>query len=338
MSSTDVHSRLAGHIWSVADKLRGEYKRHEYGSVILPFTLLRRLDLVMAPVRGQVRAKDRELTQKGANDGAGAAQLVVAAGMPFYNTSKQDFSSVGAVGSDAAMNLKDYVRKFSANAREIFDQFEFEDQIDRLAEHDLLYQVVQRYQDRDLDLHPARVSNEDMGYVFEHLIRLFSEASNETAGEHFTPREVIKLMVNLLIGPDGDTIGENGKVVKLYDPACETGGILTAADEHIRSLNPGNIKVFLYGQELNPESWAVCQADMLMRRQKSEIVRGNSFSADGFGGERFQTFDYLMANPRSASSGRRSRKSCGPRPTSRTAGSAPACRGSTTARCCFSST
>ncbi|MEV4450135.1 type I restriction-modification system subunit M [Streptomyces mirabilis] len=276
---------MANDIWSVADLLRGDYKRHEYGQVILPFTLLRRLDAVMAPTRQAVWDRDASLTIQNK-----ARLLEIAAKLPFYNTSKQDFSTIGGDPQSVAKNLRDYINGFSPNVQKILERFDLDNEITRLAGAKILYEVVTTFAKmRDLD----KLTNHDMGYVFEHLIRKFAEDSNETAGEHFTPREVIKLMVNLLIAPDADTIAAEGQVVNILDPACGTGGMLTAAEDQIQSINP-DAQVFLFGQELNAESWAVCQSDMLMRNQRGHIHFGNSFSDDGHPGRKF---DYMLANP-----------------------------------------
>ena len=276
---------MASDIWSVADLLRGDYKRHEYGQVILPFTLLRRLDAVMAPTREAVRARDAALDIQNKQ-----RLLELAAKLPFYNTSRQDFATIASDAPQVAKNLRDYVNGFSANVREILARFNLDNQITSLANAKLLYRVVTRFAKMD-DL--DKLSSHDMGYVFEHLIRKFAEDSNETAGEHFTPREVIKLMVDLLIAPDADTVAGEGQVINILDPACGTGGMLTTAEDHIKSINP-KAEVYLYGQEVNPESWAVCESDMLMRNQRGQIYFGNSFSNDGYPGKRF---DYMLANP-----------------------------------------
>ncbi|MFJ9508655.1 N-6 DNA methylase [Streptomyces anulatus] len=276
---------MANDIWSVADLLRGDYKRHEYGQVILPFTLLRRLDAVMAPTRDSVRARNASLEVQNKD-----RLLELAAKLSFYNTSDQDFASIASDAPNVAKNLRDYINGFSPNVRKILSRFDLDNEITRLAGAKILYRVVGQFNAmRDLD----KLSNHDMGYVFEHLIRKFAEDSNETAGEHFTPREVIKLMVNLLIAPDAETIAGEGQVINILDPACGTGGMLTAAEDHIKSINP-NAKVYLFGQELNAESWAICQADMLMRNQPGRIHFGNSFSDDG---HPEQKFDYMLANP-----------------------------------------
>src|ERR1035438_1290930 len=242
---------MAADIWAVADLLRGDYKRHEYGQVILPFTVLRRLDAVMTPTREAVRADD---------------------------------------ATSVAKNLRDYINGFSQNVREILAQFKFDNEVTRLAEAKLLYQVVGKFASMgDLD----RLSNHEMGYVFEHLIRKFAEDSNETAGEHFTPREVIELMVNLLIAPDEATITGAHPVINILDPACGTGGMLTTTADHIKSINQ-DAEVYLFGQELNGESWSVCESEMLLRDQRGTIELGNSFSNDKFPARKF---DYMLANP-----------------------------------------
>jgi type I restriction enzyme M protein len=285
MTSGPSHQKMAADIWAVADLLRGDYKRHEYGQVILPFTVLRRLDAVMAPTREAVRARDAALSMQNKEK-----LLERTAGLPFYNVSKQDFTTIASDSTSVAKNLRDYINGFSGNVREILSQFGFDNQVTRLAEAKLLYQVVGRFAAmRDLD----KLSNHEMGYVFEHLIRKFAEDSNETAGEHFTPREVIELMVNLLIAPDADTLTGAGQVINILDPACGTGGMLTTAADRIKSINP-DAEVYLFGQELNGESWAVCESEMLLRSQRGTIKLGNSFSSDKFPR---QKFDYMLANP-----------------------------------------
>jgi type I restriction enzyme M protein len=285
VTSGPTHQKMAADIWAVADLLRGDYKRHEYGQVILPFTVLRRLDSVMAPTREAVRTRDAALDIQNKQ-----RPLELAAKLPFYNTSKQDFSTIAADSPQVARNLRDYINGFSPNVREILARFDLDNQITRLAESRILYQVVGKFASiRDLD----KLSNHDMGYVFEHLIRKFYEDANETAGEHFTPREVIKLIVNLLIAPDAETVAGVGQVINILDPACGTGGMLTTAEDHIKSINP-KAEVYLFGQELNAESWATCGSEMLLRNQRGDIFFGNSFSNDGY---RSKKFDYMLANP-----------------------------------------
>jgi len=286
-----VDQNLSAFIWSVADLLRGDYKQSEYGKVILPFTVLRRFDCVMAPTRQAVW--DRDASYPGDTP---PALLKAAAGLPFYNTSKQDFGTIGADPANVRRNLTDYVNGFSAEVADIIDRYAFHTQVERLDASGLLYQVVQKFADPKLDLSLERVSNHDMGYLFEELIRKFSELSNETAGEHFTPREVIELMVELLLGPDKDALTGEGKVIDILDPACGTGGMLAAAEEHIRRMNE-HARINLAGQELNAESYAICRSDMLMKgydERNSSIAFGNSFSSDGHKG---RTFRYMLANP-----------------------------------------
>jgi type I restriction enzyme M protein len=282
-----THQELAGFIWSVADLLRGDYKQSEYGKVILPLTVLRRLDCVMEPTREAVWALDEKLTFSNKDQ-----MLKLEAKLPFYNTSKQSFRTIGDDPAHVEKNLVDYIFGFSSNAREIIDKYEFHTQITRLRAGKLLYPVVQRF--ADVDLHLNRVDNHQMGYVFEELIRRFSEISNETAGEHFTPREVIQLMVTLLVGPDGETLTGPGKVINILDPACGTGGMLSAAEDLITSFNP-RANVHLFGQEINAESYAICRSDMMLKGQDpSNIYFGNSFSDDG---HKEMRFDYMLANP-----------------------------------------
>jgi len=281
------NQELADFIWSVADRLRGDYKRSEYGKVILPLTVLRRMDCVMAPTRQAVW--DRAASYTGENR---EALLLAASKLPFYNLSEQTFATITNDSGSVAKNLKDYIRGFSAEAAEIINRYEFHLQIDRLDNADLLYQVVRQF--AGLDLSPQAVDNHTMGFIFEELIRKFADASNETAGEHFTPREVIELMVELLLAPDDDRLTKPGQVVNILDPACGTGGMLSAAEEHIRKLNPG-VRVNLYGQELNAESYAICRSDMLLKGHTAKNIRfGNSFSQDGHDGA---TFAYMLANP-----------------------------------------
>ena len=292
-------------IWSVADLLRGDYKQSEYGRVILPLTVLRRLDCVLEPTKERVLEKAKSLPKK-ADEAMKDLMLCQAAGkgMTFYNTSKfvlqptevakgKKFSSLLSDQDQLAANLTNYIAGFSATAREIFlDKFKFGEQINRLDEANLLYLVVSKF--TEIDLHPDVVDNIEMGYVFEELIRRFSEASNETAGEHFTPREVIRLMVNLLFVEDSNALTKKGVIRTLYDPACGTGGMLSVAENYLRELNPSaTLKTF--GQELNPESYAICKSDMLIKGEDASNVKfGNSFTQDGLPSEQF---DYFLSNP-----------------------------------------
>jgi type I restriction enzyme M protein len=287
---SSTHTKLAGFIWSVADLLRGDYKQSEYGKVILPFTVLRRLDCVLAPTKDAVLEHKAKLAEQGVQN----LDMLKRAtgGLSFYNTSKLDFQSAVRDQDNVASNLKTYVGAFSENAREIFEAYEFTAQLSRLDAAGLTYQVASKF--AEIDLSPEAVDNHQMGYAFEELIRRFSEISNETAGEHFTPREVIKLMVNLLLAPDEQDLVTPGVVKTVLDPACGTGGMLTAAEDFILEHNP-QAKVVPHGQELNAESYAICKSDMMIKGENaSNIKLGNSFSQDKHYGK---TFDYLLANP-----------------------------------------
>jgi len=279
----------AAFVWSVADLLRGDYKQSEYGKVVLPLTVLRRLDCVLAPTKDRVLSMAASLAGRVENVGP---VLEKASGEQFFNTSKLDLRKLLDDPTSIADNLRAYIAAFSPSARDVLEHFGFDPQIDKLDKANLLYQVIGRFV--NLDLHPDRVSNLEMGYLYEDLIRRFSELSNETAGEHFTPREVIRLMVNLLFDEDGDVLAKPGVKRTLFDPACGTGGMLSVAEDHLRSLNP-QARLEVYGQELNGETYAVCRSDMMLKGQDaSHIQLGNSFSEDQFAG---QSFDYLLANP-----------------------------------------
>ncbi len=283
------HAELANHIWSVADLLRGDYKQSDYGKVILPFTVLRRLECVLEPTRDKVRETAERF---GGGDIDPDRFLQRASGQRFYNTSNYTLATIADDPSHAAVNLLSYIGAFSPNAQEVLEKYEFAQQVKRLDAANLLYLVLARF--ADLDLRPEAVTNHQMGYVFEELIRRFAEQSNETAGEHFTPREVIELMVNLLVAPDADALSVPGAARQVLDPASGTGGMLSSMHEHITKLNP-DATVEVYGQELNPESWAICRSDLMIKGQDPENIRfGNSFSHDGHAGARF---DYLLANP-----------------------------------------
>jgi type I restriction enzyme M protein len=278
----------------VADLLRGPYKPAQYGRVILPLTVLRRLDCVLEPTKAEVLARHEALQAGGAIRSAEAQERVLnhITGVGFNNTSRLDFARLTDDPNNVAANLAHYIAGFSARAREIIEYFGFEAEIEKLEKADRLYLVVKKF--AEIDLHPDVVSNVEMGYVFEELVRKFSEAANETAGDHFTPREVIRLMVNLLLSPDAEVLTKPGIVRTLLDPACGTGGMLSTAEEYLRDLNP-QARLECYGQEYNPESYAICGSDLMMKGQNLEnIVFGDSFTADGHAGRRF---DYLLANP-----------------------------------------
>ncbi|MBV8756432.1 MAG: SAM-dependent DNA methyltransferase [Deltaproteobacteria bacterium] len=279
----------AAFIWSVADLLRGDYKQSEYGRVILPLTVIRRLDCVLEPTKTDVLDRFKRIAGKVENY---EPVLEAISGQQFFNTSPLDFRRLLDDSSNIADNLRSYIGAFSAGAKEVIDKFAFGMQIERLDRANLLYKVIGKF--ADVDLHPDRVSNLEMGYLYEELIRRFSELSNETAGEHFTPREVIRLMVNLLFIEDEDALTKPGVVRTLYDPACGTGGMLSVAEDHLRALNP-KARLEVFGQELNDETYAICRSDMMLKGQDaSRIACGNSFSEDRHEGARF---DYLLANP-----------------------------------------
>jgi type I restriction enzyme M protein len=280
---------LSSFIWSVADLLRGKYKPHEYGRVILPFTVLRRMDCVLEPTKQAV------LKEAVKNPGASTSVnpfLVRAAKTTFYNTSPMDLKAVVGDQDNVAINLAAYLHSFSPNVKDIFERFEFQAQIDRLAKADLLYLVTEKFS--KIDLHPNKVSNADMGTIFEELIRKFAELSNETAGEHFTPREVIRLMVNLIFAEDDEALSKPGVVRTIYDPTAGTGGMLSIAGEWLHEHNP-HARLSVFGQELNDESYAICKADMLIKGQNVENLKpDDTLANDGFP---HQTFDYMLSNP-----------------------------------------
>jgi len=282
-------SNLSSFIWSVADLLRGDYKQSDYGKVILPFTVLRRLDCVLEPTKSAVLA---ELTKRKAAGLNPEPFLLKKSGVGFFNTSPLDLKTIVGDQDHIAENLRAYLDGFAPAVRDIFERFEFHTQIDRLAKARLLYLVAEKF--ANIDLHPDAVSNAQMGSIFEELIRKFSELSNETAGEHFTPREVIRLMVNLLFIEDDDALTQPGIVRTIYDPTAGTGGMLSVAGEYLAEHNP-DARLVMYGQELNPESYAICKADMLIKGQDvANIVFGNTLSADGLPGKHF---DYALSNP-----------------------------------------
>ena len=284
-----AETNLSAFIWSVADLLRGDYKQSDYGKVILPFTVLRRLDCVLEPSKAAV------LEEKAVREGQGLDPepfLLRKAGHNFCNTSPQDMKRLMGDGDNIAENLRSYIQGFSPAVRDIFDSFEFHLQVDRLDKANLLYLVTEKF--GQIDLHPTTVSNAEMGLVFEELIRKFAELSNETAGEHFTPREVIRLMVNLIFIEDDEALTQPGIVRSLYDPTAGTGGMLSVAEEHLVSHNPSS-RLVLSGQELNPESYAICKADMLIKGQDiNSICFGNTLSDDQLPEEKY---DYMLSNP-----------------------------------------
>ncbi|WP_372364900.1 N-6 DNA methylase [Candidatus Uabimicrobium sp. HlEnr_7] len=285
--SDSSFSSTAAFIWSVADLLRGDYKQSDYGKVILPFTLLRRLECVLEPTRDKVREKHEQIKDSSipAHD-----FLIREAEQSFYNTSKLTLAALGQ--NDIGENLNKYVDSFSKDARDVFDRFKFRDQIDFLADKNLLYEIVGKF--KSIDLHPETIDNYHMGLVFEELIRRFAEASNETAGEHFTPRDIVRLTTSLVLMPDDEAISVPGAIRTIYDPTAGTGGFLSTATEYVHELNSEAV-IRVFGQELNDESYAICKADMLIKGQGvSNIKQGNTLSHDQLYGEKF---DYMLSNP-----------------------------------------
>lgn len=277
-------------VWAVADLLRGDFKPHEYGSVILPFVVLRRLECALEGSKDQVIEQDKKLGEKIKDK---ESILCKVSGRTFYNTSPYNLSKILADSNKVAANLNSYIKSFSPSAAEVLDKYGFPEKIKRLDEAGLLYKVVAKF--ADLDLTEKAVTNEAMGYVFEELLRKFSEMSNETAGEHYTPREVIRLMVNLLFIEDKESLSGQKPIRSIYDPACGTGGMLSIAEEHLKDMNP-NVVLNVFGQELNDETWAIARSDLMIKGQDPKrIARGNSLTdEDGHTGTQF---DYCISNP-----------------------------------------
>ncbi len=277
-------------IWNIAESLRGPFKPAEYGSVVLPFTVLRRLDAVLSETKPKVLnvAKATESMP----DMLRHLRLTEAAGLQFYNTSPFDFAKLVADPQDLRANLSVYLAGFSENVRDIFERFEFNKTLNKLAEKNKLYAVLEKF--AQADFHPEVVSNIEMGLVFEELIRSANERSNETAGDHYTPREVITLMVQLLFALDDDALSKPGAVRSIYDPTAGTGGMLSVADEYLRRMNPG-IQLSLYGQDYNDASYAICKADMVIKGQDVDnIALGDTLTEDAFEDKKF---DYGLSNP-----------------------------------------
>ncbi len=299
------HSEIVSFLWGVADLIRDTFKRGKYQDVILPLTVLRRLDCVLAGTKQRVLKRQAELRGKGLEDLD--AQLKRASGFAFYNTSRYDFEKLLADAPHLAANLRNYIAGFSPNMREVLEKFDFDNTISKLEEAGLLFKVLERF--KNVDLHPDKVDNPTMGTIFEELIRKFNEALNENPGEHFTPRDVVHLMVDLMLAGDADRIRRKGIVCTVYDPCCGSGGMLTITKEHItfglrkngelllRAINP-HAEIHLFGQEVNPETWAVSKSDFFMKdptgRDADNIAFGSTLSNDRHAGT---TFDYLIANP-----------------------------------------
>lgn len=299
------HSEIFGFLWGVADLIRDTFKRGKYQDVILPLTVLRRLDCVLADTKAKVLERQGQLKGKGLEDLD--AQLRRASGFAFYNTSRYDFEKLLADAPHLAANLRNYIAGFSPNMREVLEKFDFDNTISKLDEAGLLFQVLERF--KKVDLHPDRIDNPTMGTIFEKLIRKFNEALNENPGEHFTPRDVVHLMVDLMLAGDSDRIQRKGIVCTVYDPCCGSGGMLMITKEHVTvgvrkngdllrpAINP-NAEIHLFGQEVNPETWAVSKSDLFMKdptgRDADNIAYGTVLSNDKHAG---RSFDYLIANP-----------------------------------------
>ena len=299
------HSEIVSFIWGVADLIRDTFKRGKYQDVILPLTVLRRLDCVLAPTREDVLQRQAELKGRGLEDLH--RQLCRASGFAFYNTSQFDFERLLADHSNVAPNLRNYIAGFSENMREVLERFDFDNTISRLDESGLLFQVLERF--GSVDLHPDQVDNAAMGTIFEELIRRFNEALNENPGEHFTPRDVVHLMVDLMLAGDESSIEGKGVVRTVYDPCCGSGGMLTIAKERVNlgrrengnllrgPVNP-DAEIHLFGQEVNPETWAVSKSDLFIKdpsgRDADNIAFGTTLSNDA---HVMRSFDYLIANP-----------------------------------------
>jgi type I restriction enzyme M protein len=289
--TVQTHNQMANFIWSICNLLRGPYKRNEYRKVILPLTVLRRFDCILLPTKQKVLNEFAKL--KGKSETIIQARLRVITHVPFYNLSKLTFEKLLDDPNQIAPNLNSYINSFSPNVREIFEKFEFGDEVRKMNEKNLLYEVIKKFTSPDVDLSPEKIDQMQMGYIFEELIRIGAEQSNEEAGEHFTPREVIKLMVNLLLSPEQD-LRKSHVVKTIYDPACGTGGMLSVSENYIRELNT-EAQPLLYGQDLNDEAWAVCRSDMLIKGEEADNIKsGDTFVKDGFPREKF---DYMLANP-----------------------------------------
>ena len=288
---TQSTNNLAAYIWSLADLLRGDFKQSQYGRVILPFTLLRRLEGVLEDSKEAVLAEYEKVKKMNLPEEAEEKLLLRATGgLSFFNVSKMDLSKLGESGIKD--NLESYIQGFSRDGREIFEHFKFGDFIGQLNDANLLYKVVQKV--RQTDLSPKAISNHEMGLVFEELIRRFAESSNETAGEHFTPRDIVRLTTSLVFMEDDDALTKPGIIRTIYDPTAGTGGFLSSGMEYVYELNPQAV-IRAFGQELNPESYAICKADMLIKGQDvSNIKLGNTLSGDQLYADKF---DYMLSNP-----------------------------------------
>ena len=276
-------------IWAIADKLTGVYKPHEYGQVILPLTVIRRFDTILADTKAKVLAEWSKSQGKANVD----LRLTNASGHAFYNTSKFTFETLLDDPDNIEANFRDYLNGFSENVRNILAKFKFDTQISTMADKGILYIVIKGFTTAKANLHPDKISSLEMGYIFEEIIRRFSESHNEDAGQHYTPREVIRLMVNILFNDDNELLSGDTTTKTIYDPACGTGGMLSVAEEYLTSLNPA-ATLMAFGQELNDETFAICKADMLIKGNDADVKSGNTLSDDQFSG---MMFDYVISNP-----------------------------------------
>ena len=287
---TKIVSEKASLIWSIADKLVGVYKPHEYGDVILPLTVLKRFDSVLSDTKDKVLEMSKKYPETFAKRDF---ILKETAGQKFYNTSKYDFKKLLDDPDNIEENFYNYINGYSDEVKDIIKNFDLNKQIEKMAGNGILYQVIDTFNSEKANLHPSYVSNIEMGYIFEEIIRRFNELSNEEAGQHYTPREVIELMVNLIF-EDEEDLADSSKIKTVYDGACGTGGMLTASMEYAKKLNSSS-RMLCYGQELNAQTYAICKADMLIKGEDSNNIRhGNTLSGDLFPGE---TFDYIIMNP-----------------------------------------
>ena len=287
--SANVNEKAAL-IWAIADKLTGVYKPHEYGEVILPMTVFRRFDCILAETKDAVLEKYDSVKNLPMRD----ILLRKASKHAFYNTSKYTFEKLLDDPDNIEVNFRAYLEGFSENVRNILEKFKFDSHITTMANKGILYIVVKEFTSPKANLHPNVISNLEMGYIFEEIIRKFSESHNEDAGQHYTPREVIRLMVNILFYDDNDILAGNNVAKTIYDPACGTGGMLSVAEEYLHQLN-ASTELMVFGQELNDQTFAICKADMLIKGNNADFIKdGNTLSDDQFDG---QTFDYIISNP-----------------------------------------
>ena len=288
--STNV-SEKAALIWAIADKLTGVYKPHEYGEVILPLTVIRRFDCILSDTKEAVLEKYESVKNLPMKD---VLLRSATGGKAFYNTSKYTFEKLLDDPDNIEANFRDYLNGFSENVQDIIEKFKFDGHITTMANKGILYIVIKEFTSSKANLHPDVISNLEMGYIFEEIIRRFSEAHNEDAGQHYTPREVIRLMVNILFHDDNDILSGNNVAKTIYDPACGTGGMLSVAEEYLHELNAAT-ELLAFGQELNDQTFAICKADMLIKGNDANFIKdGNTLSDDQFEGQRF---DYIISNP-----------------------------------------